>query len=194
MPLIARNKKTNERINILTVENPRSTFVKDEIVCPLCGEPMYVADGLIRSAYFSHYADCSSDYKVKPESAEHRFFKAYLGKMLQEHMNEYSNATLTFEYPIPEKKRIADVAFEFASGWVVAHEIQLSSITVEEISERTSDYREAGIDIHWWLGGSGNSEAVNTWCRKEFGGCFVLDYVRAREHIAIHEALKQSTG
>ncbi|HPE73193.1 MAG TPA: competence protein CoiA family protein [Candidatus Competibacter sp.] len=78
--------------------------------------------------------------------------------------------------------------------WLLAHEVQLSSITVEEISERTNDYRKAGIDVHWWLGGAGNSEAVNEWCRREYGGSFILDYRKASEHIALYETLKNSIG
>ena len=195
MPLIGLIKEKNERVNILTVENPRSRFKKGEIVCQLCHEPMFVAEGLIRKPYFSHYTEqCSSDYHSKPESPEHRFFKEYLAKMLFQHISDYSETKPLLEYPVPEIRRIIDVAFEFKNGWLLAHEVQLSSITVEEISERTNDYRKAGIDVHWWLGGAGNSEAVNEWCRREYGGSFILDYRKASEHIALYEILKNSMG
>lgn len=195
MPLIGLHRETRERINILTLANPRDELAKGDVLCPLCEEVMYVAQGLIRKPYFSHYADqCSSEYHSKPESAEHRFFKEYLAAELSKHVREYSNAKVVIEFPVPEAKRVADIAFEFSSGWVVAHEIQLSKITVGEIKERTDDYRKAGVDVYWWLGGAGNSTEANNWCQQEFGGCFVLDYNRASEYLDLHEYLKGAVG
>lgn len=196
MPLIGKHAESGERINILTVPDPRNTFRRGEVLCPLCGEPFYIADGFIKKPYFSHYTDgeCSSRYHKKPESPEHRFFKAYLSSELAKHIGEYSKAQPKLEYPVEEILRVADVMFEFSGGWLVAHEIQLSSITVEEIKERTDDYRKVGIDVYWWLGGSGNSKAIQDWCHREYSGCFILDYDKASELIALHEALREATG
>ena len=127
MPLIGRHSKTGERINILKVFDPRNTFSRGEVICPLCEEPFYIADGVIKAAYFSHYAngECSAGYHNKPESPEHRFFKAYLSTQLAKHFAEYSKTEAQLEYPVKEILRIADVMFEFSGGWLVAHEIQL---------------------------------------------------------------------
>lgn len=195
MPLIGKNRDTKERIDIRSESDPRAAYERGQVVCPLCDEPFYVADGLIRNAYFSHYAgECKSQYHRKPESPEHRFFKSYISNSLAEHIGEYSDAKAQLEYPVEKILRVIDVAFVFSGGWIVAHEIQLSSITTEEIQERTNDYRKVGIDVHWWLGGSGASEAIKKWCQKEYGGCFIIDYAKASEHIALHKALREANG
>lgn len=195
MPFVGKHRDTGERINILTVDNPRDTFQRGEVVCPLCGEPLFIKDGLMRQAHFSHFGDgCTSDFEHKPESPEHLFFKEYLWRQLKEHFAEYSTSEAILEQPYNEIKRIADIAFRFPSGWDVAHEIQLSAITIAHIQERTDDYRNAGVDVYWWLGGGGDSKAVRDWCIREYGGCFILDARKATEHLALHEVLRHTTG
>jgi len=57
----------------------------------------------------------------------------------------------------------------FPTGWRVAHEVQLASITTEHLQERTNDYTLAGIDVVWWLGKSADTETNRAWCRCTFG-------------------------
>lgn len=195
MPLIAKDKHTGERINILKLDNPRVQLSKDAVVCPLCDEPMFIAQGQIRDPYFSHYAErCNSDYAHKPESPEHRFFKSYLARELQNNFREYTDAGVVLELPVPSIHRVIDIAFEFPGGWIMAHEVQLSSITVKQIEERTNDYRSAGIDVHWWIGHQAATTAIKEWCFSTFGECHTLEYDRAREHIALYDALGEARG
>ena len=76
------------------------------------------------------YSPCSCDYDRHPESYEHLFFKKLLSVELGKEFEEYLNVRPKLEYPIHEVKRIADIVFEFPNGWLVAHEIQLSPITI----------------------------------------------------------------
>jgi len=178
MGLIAKNKKTEERINILDYKEPRQELKKDEIVCHLCDGDLIIKSGLIRMKYFAHKpnAPCQCDYARHPESYEHLFFKKLLSENLAKEFGEYLNAKPLLEYPIHEVKRIADIVFQFPSGWLVAHEIQLSSITIEALDERTNDYRNAGIDIVWWLGKSANTPTNRQWLIENFGECYTLDW------------------
>ncbi|GFZ93336.1 competence protein CoiA family protein [Okeania sp. KiyG1] len=61
------------------------------------------------------------------------------------------------------KYRIIDVAIVMAYGDIFAHEIQLASITPEQLEARSEDYRNIGIDVVWWLGKSANTQANREW-------------------------------
>ncbi len=119
---------------------------------------------------------CKSDYDRHPESYEHLFFKKLLSEKLSQEFSEYLNAKQILEYPIREVKRIADLVFQFPNGWLVAHEVQLSSITTEELQTRTNDYRNAGVDVVWWLGQSANTETNRQWIIENFEECYILDW------------------
>lgn len=178
MGFVAKNKNTGDRVCILDYKNPRLELIKGELVCPYCDSEMIIKDGLHRLKHFAHKPNspCSSDYARHPESQEHFFFKRLLAAELGKEFEEYLNAKAQLEYPIPEVKRIADIVFEFPNGWLVAHEIQLSSITTKELEERTNDYRNAGVDVIWWLGKSANTETNRAWLIENFGECYTLHW------------------
>ncbi len=169
MPFIAMMKATGERIDITTIENPRAALTSGECLCQLCGTPMIVKAGLVRQHHFAHAGRCTSDYQSHPESPAHREAKRYLATHLREWFKEYAHAHIAYEVPIPEVKRIADLLVTFPTGWRVAHEVQLASITTEHLQERTNDYTLAGIDVVWWLGKSADTETNRAWCRCTFG-------------------------
>lgn len=169
MPFVAKNRMTGERIDITLVNDPRTTLRGGDCVCPLCGAPFIVRAGLVRRAHFAHYTECSSDYGQHPETPEHLEAKARLREYLQQYYAEYTHATLEFEVPVPEAKRVVDLLVTFPMGWREAHEIQLSSITTEELARRTNDYLRAGIDVVWWLGRGADTETNRHWCADQFG-------------------------
>lgn len=178
MGLVAKNKHTGDSIYIYEYENPRKELNKDDLECHLCGGELIIKSGLIRIKHFSHKPDspCSCDYDRHPESYEHLFFKKLLSTELGNEFHEYLNIKPKLEYPIHEVKRIADIVFEFPSGWLVAHEIQLSQITIEELEKRTNDYRNAGVDIIWWLGHRADTQHNRKWLFENFGECYSLDW------------------
>lgn len=178
MGLVAKNSRTNEIIRIFDYQNPRDELNKSEIICHLCGGELIIKSGLVRIKHFAHKPDspCSCDYDRHPESYEHLFFKKLLSENLGGEFEEYLNIKPTLEYPIHEVRRIADIVFEFPNGWLVAHEVQLSSITTENLEKRTNDYHNAGIDIVWWLGKSANTKTNREWCIEKFGECYTLNW------------------
>ncbi len=84
-----------------------------------------------------------------------------IAKTLKAELPEYSLAQIEYEFPIPEVRRIADVVAKFPNGWIVAHECQLASITVEELEKRTEDYLYAGVDVIWWLGKAADASPIS---------------------------------
>jgi competence CoiA-like predicted nuclease len=169
MPFIAIRKATGERIDITTIENTRAALISGECLCQLCDTPMIVKAGLVRQHHFAHVGRCSSDYQSHPESPAHQEAKRYLATHLREWFGEYAHTHIAYEVPIPEVRRIADLLVTFPTGWRVAHEVQLASITSEQLQERTNDYILAGIDVVWWLGKSADTEVNRAWCRCTFG-------------------------
>ena len=177
MPFIGLRKDTAERIDITQIENPRLSLKSGDCVCQLCGSPLMVRAGSIYRAHFSHYGDreCNTDYKYHKETPEHREGKILLSKFLKETYAEYTSAKLEYEVPIPEIRRVADVLADFPMGWRIAHEVQLASISPEELQERTDDYYRAGIDVVWWLGKSADTPKNRDWCIQTFGYCVTLN-------------------
>lgn len=175
MPFIALHKETRERIDITQIERPRDVLKSGDCVCQLCDARLIIKAGFVMRAHFAHYASCDTDYHTQPESQEHREAKVFLATRLKEAHKEYASAVIEYEVPIPEVKRIADLLVTFPTGWKVAHEIQLASITSEDLEARTNDYARAGIDAVWWLGKSANTPANRAWARKTFGYVLTLN-------------------
>lgn len=183
MGFTARDRANGELLSILDYDNPRAQIRKADIECHLCGGDLIIKHGLKLIKHFSHKpnAPCKCDYARHPESYEHLFFKRLIAQELGNEFSEYLGIKPVLEYPIHEVKRIADIAFEFPSGWVVAHEIQLAGITTELLEQRTNDYRNAGVDVIWWLGKTANTFTNREWVIRNFGECYVLDYEAVRE-------------
>jgi len=112
---------------------------------------------------------------IHPESPEHLKGKELIAHSLKSEIKEYSNAEIEFEYIVKEIKREADIMMIFPNGWLVAHEIQLSYIKIEELEERTKDYLSAGIDVIWWFGKDAHTETNRNWSHKKFGFCYTLN-------------------
>lgn len=174
MTFIGLHKETRERIYITEVAAPREQLRFGDYVCQVCGEILVIKAGLIVRPHFAHMALCKSEYQSHPESIDHQNAKVFLAKKLREAFKEYSGATIEYEVPIPEVKRIADLLTTFRNGWRQADEVQFSPTTIEELEERTNDYARAGIDVRWWLGKGANTPANREWCRKRFGEVFSL--------------------
>lgn len=175
MPFIALDKESRERIDITKVDNPRVTLKSDRMICQLCEQPMLIKAGLVIRPHFAHRAKCTSDYAHHPESPEHLLCKEMVARGLKEELVEYIQADIQYEVKVPEVRRVADVMATFPNGWRVAHEIQLASVSIEDLQQRTDDYAEAGIDVVWWLGKSADTPANRDWCVKAFGCALSLD-------------------
>lgn len=188
MPFIAYMRQTRERVDITKIHAPRQVLKAGELVCQLCGAEMIIKAGMIKRPHFAHASSCSSAYGSHPESAEHRAGKEYLRAQLPLLFQEYREAALEYEVPIPSIHRVVDLLVTFPKGHTIAHEVQLASITVEQLEERTADYERAGIDVVWWLGKSADTPATRAWCIQKFGISFLIDYRSVLEYITLQRS------
>jgi competence CoiA-like predicted nuclease len=174
--LTAKYIDTKEIIDITKFSNPRQEIDKKKLVCKLCDNPVSIRHGLVRAKHFYHLSTCTCDFERHPESAEHNLAKELIANHVIQYWSEYSKVQVVYEYPLSEIKRIADIAMLFPSGWLVIHEIQLSSITSEQLQKRTNDYNSIGADVIWWLGKGADSTANRSWCVEKYGYSLSLDY------------------
>jgi competence protein CoiA len=176
MPLVAKDKLTGDRVDITRYPSPRTELDSTNLVCPLCEIEMIVVAGLIKIHHFRHKTECLSDCARHPESYEHLKTKAYIRDTMKDWFAEFTTAQPELEVIIPEANRQADILFSFPNGWRVACEVQLASITIEELEERTNDYLRAGIDTFWFFGKSAASPTNLEWSTKTYGYVFKLYY------------------
>ncbi len=174
--LTAKYIDTEEILDITKIPDPRKALDKQRLVCKHCNGSVSIRHGLIRAKHFYHLSPCTSDFASHPESAEHNLAKELIAGHVKAAWSEYSDAKVVYEYAIPEIRRIADVAMLFPNGWIVVHEIQLASITTENLQLRTDDYNKAGIDTIWWLGKTADSAANRAWSIKNYGYSLSIDY------------------
>lgn len=177
MPFVAR-KLSGDRVDITQIEDPRAELKSGEVFCQNCDEPLIVVAGMIVAHHFRHYSSCDGQWETHPESPEHLRAKAFLRDNLAAEFEEYSSAKFELEVAVPmdwrARGRIADVMVTFPNGWGVAHEVQLASITVEQLQERTNDYNRAGIDVVWWLGNRADTDTNRDWCVRNQGYALVI--------------------
>ena len=169
MPLVALNKSTGERIDITVFgdtlrgnTDPRKKIRSTEIMCQECGEGMILRAGLIKAAHFAHKPGSNCTYG-NGESVYHLAAKKYIAEFLRTQGEKEFNARVELEWKIGNRR--AAVVQIFEAGWAVAHEIQLASITTEELEERTQDYLRNGCDVIWYLGKSANTQANRQWVK-----------------------------
>lgn len=176
MPFIALDKNTGERIVVTGLVSPREELRGKHLECQLCGGRMYLRGGKDVQFHFYHHRVCTSNYKTNPETPHHIAGKFYIAENILPQLNDYANFKPKYEVPIPEVMRVADVLLEFNMGWRIAHEIQLSSIGVEELNQRTNDYLQAGIDVLWWFGKSADNRTNRDWSIRKYGFSLSLSF------------------
>lgn len=144
MPLVAHDGQTGQRIDITLYKNPRAELPTSNIVCPECSFPMVLKAGVVKMAHFAHKPGSNCSYG-RGETPEHMAAKRMVASWLR---SEMTGCIVEPEYTICNRR--ADLAQIFPNGWVVVHEMQLASITTEELQKRTDDYMNAGCDVIQW--------------------------------------------
>ena len=187
MPLVALSMSTGKRIDITKIKNPRRDLQAGDLQCPYCRAQVVVVAGMLRTPHFRHKTVCSSSLESHPESPEHLAAKAALRDLLVSFGEEYTGAIVKLEVAIPEANRVADVLVTFPMGWRIAHEVQLASCTTEELSRRTHDYLQAGVDVIWWLGGRAKTPANVEWCQGHSEGVYVIEF-EEEEKVQLRQA------
>lgn len=168
MPFVAYDAASDSRIDVTKLEYPRLQLKDADLRCQLCKKKMILHAGKILRSHFKHKSVCTSMYKSHPESPEHLAGKTYISEIFCSSLSDTAHFEAEYEVPITEVQRVADLLVRFPMGWHVAHEIQLSSITIEDLEERTADYLRAGIDVVWWLGRSADTPANRDWAYSKY--------------------------
>lgn len=207
MTITAVHKVTGTRITVRPDQNLRDDYPEwDQLQCPITGLPVFPVRSHARSgvsgpikvrSYFRIKAPSDQstwpvdvifdpEYGIerkgirffKGESWEHLEGKAFVASQLQSMLGP--TATVEFEHVVklPDgRRRIADIAVIFPSGYTEVHEIQLSPISVEELNARTDDYASVGIPAQWWIGKSNTDRHDIRDCLRQLqGGFYVLDF------------------
>ena len=184
MPLKAVCKETNEVVYSFDFEDKLSLISKyPNLKCPLTNIDVYVRS---RAEYVLHFVRKTKANIVMehhPESVEHYLSKIEVIKSLRQEIELDTRLTgykVEAEFPLPnigKHGRIADVAVLSPYNQpVYICECQLSSITEEQLQQRTEDYESAGIDCIWILGKSANSDKNRKWLYSKFGVAYSLSF------------------
>lgn len=110
--------------------------------CPECERPVLLKKGLVKIHHFAHVPLVTCAYGLG-ESEEHRQCKAKLYEILRQ-----DNRVTWCEL----EKRLVTVRpdiFFFLGETAVAVEVQLSSLSPDQLSFRTSEYLRKGIHVLW---------------------------------------------
>ena len=110
--------------------------------CPACSTQVSLKKGEVKIHHFAHYPPFSCDYG-SGESEEHRWCKTEICRF----MRSVTNASKW------ELERDLDSVRPDVSGYIgnspVAVEVQASSLGLERIFKRTSEYEKKGIFVLW---------------------------------------------
>lgn len=186
MPLKALHRDTGESILITDFEQGLEIDLTLKpmqydglLICPNpdCGAALMVRNGAVITPHFAHKAhQCRTQYGHHPESAAHQNGKIMIAKLIASRFAEYIDMVrIEYEVPIPQVKRIADIAVLLKNGILQVHEIQLASITTSELERRTRAYESGGIDVQWWFGGKAKTSTNEAWALERFQQFYTLD-------------------
>jgi competence protein CoiA len=137
--LSAKRKSTGEIITAYFASERHGPFV-----CPICKDEVILKMGRKTVNHFAHANPIACKFATG-ESDEHRRCKLEIFRALQT-MPGICNVEL--ERPIGMNR--ADVSAEIG-GVPVAIEVQLSSLSLETIQERTIEYFREGVYVLWLL-------------------------------------------
>jgi competence protein CoiA len=137
--LRAKRKLTGEIVTSYFAHKSQAPFS-----CPECGDPVILKSGRSRVNYFAHENPLACRY-AENESDGHRRCKMEIFEALQKLPNVRNVA---LESPLGTNR--PDVSAEI-NGVPVAIEVQLSSLSIETIMQRTIDYYRQGIYVLWLL-------------------------------------------
>ena len=140
---------------------------------------------VIKRPHFAHTHACTTVYACHPESPEHLLGKFHVSQFLRG-QSAFAGAAIELEVPIHARKRIADIMVTFPQGHRLAVEIQLASITPEDLEARSKDYLDDGIDVIWVFGKAAAGAPSNlTWCRTVLGEYLQLAFTEHNDKLDV---------
>ncbi|GAD17389.1 competence CoiA family protein [Lentilactobacillus otakiensis DSM 19908 = JCM 15040] len=134
--------KDNQLIN--AAELKKVQISKYDLTCPCCHELVIFKHGQYRIPHFSHKTNAICSSFSENESQAH-----LEGKLAFKHGLEAMGQVAVLEYNLPEIQQRADV---YLPNQNLILEYQCSPISFAEMSRRTTNYKQLGIDVLWILG------------------------------------------
>lgn len=121
-----------------------------------CGAPGHLRISKKGTQHFYHAVDTGCNYAE--ESREHLEIKYQIYRLCQtEKWDAY------VEFPAPDRTWISDV-YAIKDGRKIVFEIQISTISPDELEDRDTKYRNEGIESYWLLDDfSGRSGDFESW-------------------------------
>lgn len=138
--MLSARRKSDGQI----VEAYFSTKKHGPFVCAQCGDPVILKFGRGRTSHFAHENPIACKF-AEGESDEHRRCKMEIFLALQKAPGV---TKLALERPLGANR--PDVS-AYINGVPAAIEVQISSLSVETIMERTIEYHRKGIYVLWLL-------------------------------------------
>lgn len=108
-----------------------------------CGAPGHVRRSKKGTQHFYHAADTGCEYEQ--ESREHLEIKYQIYRICRSEGWE-----TCIEFPAPDRTWISDV-YAVRDGRKIVFEIQISTISPDELEARDTRYRNEGIESYWLL-------------------------------------------
>jgi hypothetical protein len=108
-----------------------------------CGAPGHLRVSKKGMQHFYHAVDAGCNYAE--ESLEHLVIKEQIYRACRA-----AGWETTVEFPAPDRSWIADV-YAARDGRKIVFEIQISTISPDELEERDVKYRAEGIESYWIL-------------------------------------------
>lgn len=131
---------------MLTAYNAQSQQIlatharKEEVYhCPICKEVLILRQGVRKGAHFAHYRHSMGHVHLKGESVQHARCKS----VLYEQLYEVDSETQLEPY-LKCIMQIPDIIFK---TWAI--EIQLSTIAIKTMKERTQGLQREGYHVLW---------------------------------------------
>jgi competence protein CoiA len=137
--LSARRKSDGQIVTAYFASKARGPFK-----CPDCGDEVVLKTGRRTVNHFAHVNPLACRY-AENESEEHRRCKMEIYEALQRHP---AVRNVALERPLGTNR--PDVSAEI-NGAPIAIEVQISSLSLETITQRTMEYARNGMYVLWLL-------------------------------------------
>lgn len=166
------------------VEELKLAAARGELICSDCGSRVYLAAGVVKEPYFSHYDLSVCEYSANRESEE-----ALKGKRLLYHLlrTSFPEEEVHTRYKL-KNGLYCSFYLPFHDGNPLAVEYRLYNTGIEEFYIRDQYYREEGIIPVYILGYRVDKDDKQlSWyqnlIQKSMGYCAFLDSVQEKMYL-----------
>lgn len=187
MPFVAEQISTGKRICTLDFKHHlelRRQYQKGDMRCPHCQGAVHLVFAQSKRLFWRHNRLSPTCPIGGRETAIHLITKQSLvARIAQDSRSAGVSFEIEHRFPdVGQNGRIADVAVFYENGDITAYEIQISKISVDDLKNRTEDYKNQGIEVVWIFSTQAlSSLGVLLWSVEEFCGAWVVE-LEAENH------------